>query len=80
MLFIFDTEDKYGIWMENMSFPIDIIWISADKQVVDIKTNAQACVIDCETYSPQENALYVLEVNAGFVEKNGVAIGDTVDF
>src|SRR4030066_759414 len=38
-LFIFDKSDKYEIWMKDMKFAIDIIWIDQDKKIVDIASN-----------------------------------------
>jgi len=79
MLFAFGKDDYYGIWMMNMSFPIDIIWIADDK-VVDIAKDAQPCKMLCPTYVPKEKASYVLEVNSGFSEKHGIEIGTSVKF
>jgi len=80
MLFIFERPERYGFWMKNVSFPIDIIWINQDKTVVDIKDNAPPCQGSCQTYFPAAAALYVLEVSAGFARKEGLHIGDTVRF
>src|SRR3989344_7332267 len=33
MLFVFDTPGKYGFWMKDMLFPIDIIWLAPDSRV-----------------------------------------------
>ena len=41
MLFVFDNEDLHGIWMKDMNFPIDILWINEDYEIVDIKENAK---------------------------------------
>lgn len=80
MLFVFDDEGYHGFWMMNMSFPIDIIWISKEKKVIDIVKNAQPCGLICSTYKPKEKAKYVLEVNANFTEKHGIRIGSTLKF
>lgn len=81
MLFIFEREDRYNFWMKNMQIPLDILWIDQDKRIVDIKTNVLPCKESpCEGLTPNANARYVLEVNAGFVEKNKVRAGDRVDF
>ena len=40
MLFVFDHSDKYSFWMKDMNFPIDIIWIGEDLQIVFIKKNS----------------------------------------
>jgi uncharacterized membrane protein (UPF0127 family) len=79
MLFVFDTPGIYGFWMYGMKFPLDIIWIDERLRVVYFVENAQPCVNICETYEPPADALYVLEVNAGFVKKYGLKVGDVVE-
>lgn len=78
MLFIFEREDTYSFWMKNMQIPLDILWINKDKGIVDIKINVLPCKDSCEGFSPRAKAIYVLEVNAGFTEKNRIKIGDEV--
>jgi uncharacterized membrane protein (UPF0127 family) len=80
MLFIFDREARYNFWMKNMLIPLDLIWISRDKIIVDITKNALPCGRECRDISPVVKAKYVLEVNSGFAEKNQIAIGDKVNF
>ena len=82
MLFPFDMEAPHGFWMSGMKFPIDIIWLDADKKVVHIEPNLQPCTstLDCPTYSPEKNALYVLETVAGFSERHNVTIGTQTEF
>jgi len=82
MLFVFDNEAEHTFWMKNMKFPIDIIWIDADKIVVHIEHNLQPCSSDllCPTYKPIDDSLYVLETVGGFAEKHDIAKGTRVDF
>ncbi len=79
MLFIFDREDLYPFWMKDMNFPIDIIWINKDLKVVYIKKDASPLSYP-ETYSPEENAKYVLEVTSDFSEKSNLKVGDKAEF
>ncbi len=82
MLFVFDTPGKYAFWMKDMNFPLDIIWIGENMQVVYIKKNALPELYP-ETYGPGLNdgdAKYVLEVTAGFSDKNNLKVGDNVTF
>ncbi|MGM0439178.1 MAG: DUF192 domain-containing protein [Patescibacteria group bacterium] len=79
MIFTFEEEDFHSIWMKDMNFSIDIIWINSEKEIVDIKRNASPDSYP-ETFRPNKPAKYVLEVKAGFVEKNNLKIGDTLDF
>src|SRR3989344_7461514 len=37
MLFIFEDEEIYPFWMKNTLILLDIIWISSDLIIVDIK-------------------------------------------
>jgi len=81
MLFIFDYADKYGFWMKDMKFAIDIIWIK-DNKIVDITTNIEPepnkSIFNLKTYYPSEAVDKVLEVAAGVVEKYNIKIGDTI--
>ena len=80
LLFVFKEGGFYGFWMKNMRFPLDIIWVSDDKRIVDIKTNTPPCLSVCESLIPAVKARYVLEVNSGFVNKHNIKIGDRIYF
>ena len=74
MLFVFPGADTYGIWMKDMLFPIDIIWLNADLRVVHVVEEATP-----ESYPtafrPRLSAQYVLEVPAGFSARYGIQVG-----
>ena len=77
MLFVYDKEDYYSFWMKDMNFPIDIIWINKEKEVVHIERNLQPCGTDsCKGYKPSQKAMYVLEINPGL----DIKIGDKANF
>ncbi len=82
MLFVFEKSGFYPFWMKNTLIALDMIWISEDKKVVFIYKNAQPCVSGaiCENINPQASASYVLEINAGEADKEGISIGDSVSF
>ena len=84
MLFVFDHSEKYSIWMKNMKFAIDIIWLDEQKRVVDVVSNAppQPGKKDSQlaVYRPRGDSMYILEVNAGLAALNNVNIGDIADF
>jgi len=63
-----------------MNFALDIIWIDADKKIVDIRENNQPCKESCQSLIPAGQAKYVLEVNAGFIKKNKIKIGEQLNF
>ena len=77
MLFIFEEEGVHPFWMKNTLIPLDIIWISEDKEVVFISKNTQPCKTDiCPSINPGKKARYVLEVNGGVSDKIGLNVGD----
>ena len=84
MLFVFENKGPYGFWMKDMKFAIDIIWIDENKNILDIVANTapQPGKKDKEltVYKPRDDALYVLEFNAGLANLNNLQIGDKVSF
>ncbi len=79
MLFFFDKPDFYQIWMKDMDFPIDIIWLDPDFKIIDYKENATPESFPA-VFAPHEKSLYVLEVNSGFVQAHGFNIGTVLEF
>jgi hypothetical protein len=76
MLFIFGHEDYWEFWMIDMKFPLDIIWFNSTRQAVFVEPNLPPCTPqNCPVVTPTAKAMYVLEVNAGFVETHRVLRG-----
>ena len=81
MLFVFPDEKPRAFWMKNTLIPLDMIFISADKRIVSIQKNAVPCkTFVCPSYVSEGKAMYVLEVNAGFVDAHAISAGDQVEF
>ena len=74
MLFLFKKEGNYSFWMKDMYFPIDIIWINADKKIVHIEHRVAPETYPKSFASPIP-AQYVLEVPAGYIQ-NRIMTGD----
>ncbi len=76
MLFPFAQPQVISIWMKEMQFPIDIIWLDSSGNVLHIEKNAPACIADpCTIYGQNiARAQYVLEVAAGFADKFGITL------
>ena len=75
MLFVFDKPETRSMWMLNMQFNIDVIWFDDNGNVVSIDRNVPPCMTTVEIFVCKENgvssdnAQYVLEVTAGFVDE-----------
>ena len=78
MLFVFNREGRYDIWMMNMRFPIDILWLGASGKILKITEEAVPCksLLSCPPYRSPENAKYVLELNTDSIRKNKMKAGD----
>ncbi len=79
MLFVFDDKIPRSFWMKDMLFDIDIIWLTHDKIVhieekMDHNRGKQARAYSVHAVDR------VLEVPAGFVQKNGVRVGQSVAY
>jgi len=82
MLFVFPEKQQPTFWMKDMNFPLDFIWIS-DKKIVDLTENVlnpspdtpEPEISRCQPKQPVD---MVLEVNAGWIAKNKIKIGDPV--
>lgn len=66
LMLVFDKNDKHGIWMKDMFFPIDIYWFDKDFKLID-----KALSVPIKTYPnvfyPNSDALYVLETPEGML-------------
>ena len=85
MLFVFEGPTMSRFWMKEMRFPLDFVWIGEDCTVVDITIEVPApdpgtALADLPRYSPSSPAAYNLEINAGEVDKYGLAVGSSVRF
>jgi len=78
LFFIFDIEDEHGIWMPDMNFSIDIVWINSEFKIVSIERNVSPETFPTVFY-PQKKAKYVLETPSGTIGDN-VKIGDKIIF
>ena len=73
MLFDFEDVSAHSMWMRNTTIPLDMVWIGPNFKVVHVEKNVQPCVsITCPSYKSSAPAKYVLELNAGWLDKNNI--------
>jgi uncharacterized membrane protein (UPF0127 family) len=78
MLFKFDEEGKHQIWMKGMRFPVDVLWLSADGEVVGVKEFLTPSTYP-STYHSSEPAKYILQTTPGFIEIYNIELGSRVE-
>jgi len=78
MLFIFEQSGPLSFWMRNTYIPLDIIFADENRQIVTIQKNKKP--LSYAQIPSKRNSKYVVEVNSGFCDKYGVAVGDYISF
>lgn len=76
MLFIYEQPTIVAFWMRNVSFPLDIIFISDTGQILHIHKNA--IPYDDTPITSGKLVKYVLEINDGITERARISVGDEI--
>jgi uncharacterized protein len=84
MLFIHGSPGRYPYWMYQVKIPLDIIWIDANKNVVEVSLDTPPCKSksssECPNYGGQAVSAYVLELAGGVARRHGVNVGSRISF
>jgi uncharacterized membrane protein (UPF0127 family) len=75
MLFVHPDEGRHTYWMRGMSFPLDIVFATADGEVTTIHHAAKPDELDGYGDFPGRGT-YVLEVPRGYTNTTGLGVGD----
>jgi len=78
MLFIFSIQRQQSFWMRNTLISLDMIFVNDQKKIVTIHKNTK--ILSDNSYPSSEPARYVVEVLAGFTDKNNIQVGDKIDW
>jgi len=79
MLFLFEKNVSNPFWMKDTYITLDIIFIDQKGFIVDIKKDNEPCTDQsCPYIFPSSTYRYVLEVNGGFCDVNGVEVGQSM--
>lgn len=77
MLFIYKDAEEKSFWMKDTFIPLDIMFINNDMKIIKLH---EYTIPDSQDDIPSEGiAKYVIEVNAGYSQKNGIKEGDLID-
>lgn len=78
MLFIFEDVRLHNFYMKNTEFPLDIVYVKDNMTIASFQENAQP--LDEKSLPSKVPVQYVLELNAGLVQKWGLKVGDSISF
>lgn len=73
-LFAFGVPGTHSIWMKDMNYSLDIIWLAENGEIVYFEENVSPDTFPTSFASPVE-AYFVIEANAGFVAANQITVG-----
>ncbi|MBN1573524.1 MAG: DUF192 domain-containing protein [Deltaproteobacteria bacterium] len=76
MLFIYKRPATMNFWMKNTYVPLSIAYIDTNGYIIAIFKMEP--LNEKKIYSSPAPAIWALEVNQGWFEKNGVRVGDRV--
>jgi len=80
MLFIFPMITRQSMWMPEMKFSLDIIWLDEKFTIVHITKDCKPCKnrLDCPNYSSKYQVKYAIEFKAGDADTYGFEIGKSL--
>jgi uncharacterized membrane protein (UPF0127 family) len=77
MFFVFHSLAIQTMWMPEMKFPLDIVWLDETLSVIHISYGLQPCTSrqNCPRISSQYDAKYAIEMPKGDATKYGFTEG-----
>jgi uncharacterized protein len=78
MVFVFDSDGKWGFWMKNTLIPLSIGFVDKNwrlLEILDMKVADDPANGPFTIYEPSVAYRYALEVNQGFFNRKGITPG-----
>lgn len=76
LVFEFNLERKRSLHNFFVFFPIDVVFLNKDQEIVEIKERFKPFTM----YFPKQKSKYIIELPAGIIANTGSQIGDVVNF
>lgn len=77
MLFVFEQSEPVSFWMQNVVFPLDVVFIKDD--VIQKVVSAPACFSDpCPVFESGVPTDQAIELRAGRVAELGLQVGSRI--
>lgn len=75
MVFVYETEERWAMWMRNTYVPLSVAFIDRNGRILNIEDMQPLTDDSHEAVAP---AKYALETNLGWFRKRGIKAGDRV--
>lgn len=76
MLFVYEREGIWAMWMKNTYIPLSVAFLARDGTILNIEDMEP---LSEDTHQAAAPARYALEVNRGWFAKRGIKRGDRVE-
>lgn len=76
MLFVFPNADRHAFWMKNTPLPLDIAFIDAHGQIVDIQSMQPYSLAP---HAPAKAVRYALETHQGWFDARKIRPGMRIE-
>ncbi|HEU5284872.1 MAG TPA: DUF192 domain-containing protein [Burkholderiales bacterium] len=76
MLFVYETEGRWAMWMKNTYVALSVAFIDRDGRIINIEDMAP---LTEDSHQAIGLAKYALEVNRGWFRKRGIRPGDRLE-
>jgi len=83
MLFVFDSTGPQYMWMKDMNFPLDMVWLDQNKNVTYVAVDVTPQSYEQnppEVFSSPTPASYVIELPANDASRLGIVLGVKLNF
>lgn len=83
MLFLHQQEKPHPYWMYHCKIGLDIVWMDADRRIVEMSPNTPPCrgaASTCPQYGGNVPSQYVLELPVGDIARHHLQLGQTIQF
>jgi uncharacterized membrane protein (UPF0127 family) len=83
MLLVYEKSDLYALWLINIHYNLDLIWLDENGHVTHTKKNAQICMNPFDasqcTYKNTSPAKYVIAASSGFIANHNISASSTME-
>lgn len=76
MILVYEKSDLYSMWLLNIEYNLDLIWINENGNIVYMVKDAEPCkntfdAASC-TYKNTKAAKYIIAATSGFIEEHDI--------
>jgi uncharacterized membrane protein (UPF0127 family) len=78
MILVYDKPDLYSMWLLNIEYNLDLIWVDESGQIVYVVKDAPPCKNTLDpsscTYKNTKAAKYVIAATSGFINSHKITM------